>query len=195
MASPTSLISPPFSLQSPSSVTTCSKLCPASSSGGVSFPLRPPSRPRLRVRTAPPRLQVHAMATRQLRGNAYLEEQSNMPSLIIPFSIRAASVVNKGSWDKLILNSEVPVLVEFYASWCGPCRMVHRIMDEIAEEYEGKIKCFVLNTDVDLEVAEDYEIKAVPVVLLFKNGKKCESVVGTMPKDFYLAAINRVMES
>ncbi|PKI75320.1 thioredoxin M3, chloroplastic [Punica granatum] len=173
MASPTSLISPPFSLQSPSSVTTCSKLCPASSSGGVSFPLRPPSRPRLRVRTAPPRLQVHAMATRQLR----------------------ASVVNKGSWDKLILNSEVPVLVEFYASWCGPCRMVHRIMDEIAEEYEGKIKCFVLNTDVDLEVAEDYEIKAVPVVLLFKNGKKCESVVGTMPKDFYLAAINRVMES
>lgn len=114
---------------------------------------------------------------------------------MVSFSICAAPVVTKGSWDKLILNSEVLVLVEFYASWCGPCRMVHRIMDEIAEEYEGKIRRFVLNTDDDLEVAEDYEIKAVPVVLLFKNGKKCESVVGTMPKDFYMAAINRTMAS
>lgn len=118
-----------------------------------------------------------------------------MAFLTIILPICAASVVTKGSWDRLVLDSDVPVLVEFYASWCGPCRMVHRIMDEIAKEYEGNIKCFVLNTDDDLEVAEDYEIKAVPVVLLFKNGRKCESVVGTMPKDFYVAAINRVMES
>lgn len=128
-------------------------------------------------------------------GNFYVEEWNSMAFLTIILSICAASVVSKGSWDRLVLDSEVPVLVEFYASWCGPCRMVHRIMDEIAKEYEGNIKCFVLNTDDDLEVAEDYEIKAVPVVLVFKNGRKCESVVGTMPKDFYVAAINRVMES
>lgn len=72
--------------------------------------------------------------------------------------------------------------------------MVHRIIDEIAEEYAGKIRCFLLNADNDLDIAEDYDIKAVPVVLLFKNGQKRESVVGTMPKDFYVAAIQRVID-
>ncbi|XP_027112505.1 thioredoxin M3, chloroplastic-like isoform X3 [Coffea arabica] len=104
-------------------------------------------------------------------------------------------VVTGKSWDKLILNSDVPVLVEFYASWCGPCRMVHRVIDEIAMDYTGRLKCFVLNADDDLEIAEDYEIKAVPVVLLFKNGEKRESVIGTMPKEFYVAAIERVLST
>ncbi|CAK7329888.1 unnamed protein product [Dovyalis caffra] len=105
------------------------------------------------------------------------------------------TTVTQASWEKSILKSDIPVLVEFYASWCGPCRMVHRVIDEIATEYDGKLKCFVLNTDSDLQIAEDYEIKAVPVVLLFKNGEKQEAVVGTMPKEFYIAAIERVMQS
>ncbi|CAI9769943.1 unnamed protein product [Fraxinus pennsylvanica] len=106
-----------------------------------------------------------------------------------------AAVVTGKSWDKLILGSDVPVLVEFYASWCGPCQMVHRIIDEIATEYSGSLKCFVLDADNDLKVAESCDVKAVPVVLLFKNGEKCESVIGTMPKEFYVAAIERVLAS
>ncbi|KAJ7967466.1 Thioredoxin [Quillaja saponaria] len=106
-----------------------------------------------------------------------------------------ANVVTRDSWEKSILNSETPVLIEFYANWCGPCRMVHRVIDEIAVEYAGRLKCFVLNTDNDVQLAEDYEIKAVPVVLLFKNGQKCDKVVGTMPKEFYVAAIERVLKS
>ncbi|KAL2477266.1 thioredoxin M3 [Forsythia ovata] len=106
-----------------------------------------------------------------------------------------AAVVTGKSWDKMILESDVPVLVEFYASWCGPCRMVHRVIDEVATEYSGRLKCFVLDADNDLKVAENYDVKAVPVVLLFKNGEKCDSVIGSMPKEFYVAAIERVLAS
>lgn len=73
--------------------------------------------------------------------------------------------------------------------------MLKQVIDEIASEYAGRLKCFVLNTDSDLQIAQDYEIKAVPVVLLFKNGQKCDSVIGTMPKQFYVSAIERILKS
>ncbi|KAL1534613.1 thioredoxin M3, chloroplastic-like [Salvia divinorum] len=104
-------------------------------------------------------------------------------------------VVTGKSWDKLIIDSDVPVLVEFYASWCGPCRMVHRVIDEISAEYSGRLKCFLLDVDTNSQITADYDIKAVPVVLLFKNGEKRDTVIGTMPKDFYVAAIERVLSS
>ncbi|GKB61013.1 thioredoxin M3, chloroplastic-like protein [Tanacetum coccineum] len=110
-------------------------------------------------------------------------------------SIFIATVVTGQSWNTSVLNSKTPVLVELYASWCGPCQMVHRVIDEIAGEYAGKIKCFMLNADQDPLIAEEYDVKAVPIVLLFKNGQKCESVVGTMPKKFYVAAIERALSS
>ncbi|KAA8521692.1 hypothetical protein F0562_012318 [Nyssa sinensis] len=121
----------------------------------------------------------------------------NSPPRLRIFCLRdpKALVVTGKLWDKLILKSEIPVLVEFYASWCALCIMVHRVIDEIATEYDGRLKCFLLQADNDLQVAENYDIKAVPVVLLFKNGEKCKSVVGTMPKEFYVAAIEKVMAS
>ncbi|KAJ4889265.1 hypothetical protein Rs2_29013 [Raphanus sativus] len=106
-----------------------------------------------------------------------------------------AAQVTQSSWENSVLKSETPVLVEFYTSWCGPCRMVHRIINEIAGDYAGKLNCYVLDADSDSLVAEEYEIKAVPVVLLFKNGEKRESIVGTMPKEFYISAIERVLNS
>ncbi|KAL8152392.1 hypothetical protein V2J09_010152 [Rumex salicifolius] len=107
----------------------------------------------------------------------------------------AAKTVTCKSWEDLVLNSEGLVLVEFYATWCGPCQMVHRVVEEIAAEYKGEIQCLKLNTDNDPKVAEEYEIKAVPVVLIFKDGKKQGSVVGTMPKEFYVAAIDKALSS
>ncbi|CAN0846445.1 Thioredoxin M3, chloroplastic [Linum grandiflorum] len=132
-----------------------------------------------------------------VRGGLGLRSTNSRSSS--PFKVvcmrRSKAIVTKESWEKSILKSDTPVLVEFHASWCGPCKMVHRVIDELAVEYQGKIQCFVLNADNDFQIAEDYAIKAVPVVLIFKNGEKRETVVGTMPKEFYAAAIERVLKA
>ncbi|XP_047339399.1 thioredoxin M3, chloroplastic [Impatiens glandulifera] len=120
------------------------------------------------------------------------------PSRLTIFSLRdskADSVVNTKTWKKLVLNNKRPVLVEFYTNWCGPCRMVHRIIDEIGLDYGGRLQCLSLNADDELKVIEDYDVKAVPIVLLFKDGVKCDSLIGTLPKEFYVSAIDKLFFS
>ncbi len=90
--------------------------------------------------------------------------------------------VDESSWDAQVMKSPGLVVVDFWAVWCGPCQMVAPIIDELAVEYNGKVKVMKLNTDENPEIAGQYQVMSTPTVLIFKNGQPVERLVGAMPK-------------
>lgn len=90
--------------------------------------------------------------------------------------------VTDGTFDAEIINSEIPVLVDFWAAWCGPCRMVAPVVEELAEEYKGKIKVAKIDVDQNRQTPARYGIRNIPTLLFFKGGELAQTIVGAQPK-------------
>ena len=93
-------------------------------------------------------------------------------------------------FDSDVLQSDVPVLVDFWAIWCGPCRMMAPVIDEIADNYAGKAKVGKLDVDSNPQSASRYQVRGIPTLLLFKGGEVVEQLVGAVPKERVVEALN-----
>lgn len=94
----------------------------------------------------------------------------------------AVAEITQATFESDVLQSDQPVLVDFWAPWCGPCRLVSGVVDEIAQAYEGRVKVVKVNTDEEAGIASQYGIRSIPTLIVFKNGQAVDQVVGAVPK-------------
>ncbi|MCF8357645.1 MAG: thioredoxin [Prolixibacteraceae bacterium] len=101
--------------------------------------------------------------------------------------------VNDANFDEIVLQSELPVLVDFWAEWCGPCRMIGPIVEELAEEYEGKAIFVKMDVDSNPAIPQKYGIRNIPTILFFKGGQQADKQVGAVPKTVLAQKIDALL--
>jgi len=101
--------------------------------------------------------------------------------------------IKSSEFKEKVLESPIPVLVDFWAEWCGPCRAIGPTVEQIATEYEGKARVFKVDVDAENEIASNYGVMSIPALLLFKNGAVVDKVVGAVPKDQIAKLIDRAL--
>ena len=97
------------------------------------------------------------------------------------------------NFETEVYQADVPVLVDFYADWCGPCKMMAPIVEGLAQGYDGKVKVGKLNIDDEMEIAQQYRVMSIPTFILFKDGKAVETSVGAMSKDELESKLQKVL--
>lgn len=97
------------------------------------------------------------------------------------------------NFESEVLKSELPVVIDFWAAWCGPCRMIAPIIEQLAEEFDGKVKIGKLDVDENQQTAIKYGVRSIPTVLMLKNGEVKDTVIGAVSKDVFTQKINSLL--
>ncbi len=103
-------------------------------------------------------------------------------------------VIGSGNFEEEVVKSNLPVLVDFWASWCAPCRMIAPVVEELAKEYDGKLKVAKVDVDANQDIAGALGIMSIPTLLIFNGGKVADQLVGAVPKSMLVDKIERVLE-
>ena len=101
--------------------------------------------------------------------------------------------ITDDNFESEVINSDKPVLIDFWAVWCGPCKMIAPIVEELAEEYEGKFKIGKLDVDENQQVSIRFGVRSIPTLLIFKDGKIADTIIGAVPKAHIVQKLNSVI--
>ncbi|WVZ78343.1 hypothetical protein U9M48_026072 [Paspalum notatum var. saurae] len=112
---------------------------------------------------------------------------------LTPAAFSSVLDVAESTWDDLVLGCDSPVLVEFWAPWCGPCRLMHPVITDVAKAYTGRLRCLKLNTDENQDVATRYGIRSIPTILIFNNGERKETVIGAVTDTTLATTVERFL--
>lgn len=101
--------------------------------------------------------------------------------------------ITEQNFETEVIKSELPVLIDFWAVWCGPCKAIHPIVEKLAAEYNGKLKVAKCDVDSNQQIALEFGIRSIPTLLIFKNGKVVEQIIGAVPKKHIISKLDGVI--